>query len=142
MGQLTRTAIQLGSRQIRSNSTGGKILRVWEAAGWLEDITPRDPNAPPGQGGQQPNPGGILGFLQGLGGFIVSLVKFSMKCLSFTFGGLFNIVRGTFDAIWNFNWNISQKQILNTIGNQWANVGVRFAGLAGIALRAMVRTKV
>lgn len=134
MGLLIRQAVQLGSRQIRANATSGKILRVWEASGWLQDITPRDPNAPPGSsGGQQPKPGGVLGFLKGLGNFLVSLVKFSLKYLSFTFGGLLNIVRGTFDAIWNFNWNISNKQILNTIGNQWANAGVRFAGLAGRA---------
>lgn len=133
MGRLIRMAKNFGSRQIRTNATGGKILRTWEAAGWLKDITPKDPSAPIKPGEEQPKPGGVLGFLQNLGGFITGAAKAIFKVVSFTVVGLFNIAKGIFDAIWNFNWNISDKQILNTIGNQWANFGVRFAGLAGRA---------
>ena len=105
----------LASRRIRANSTGGSLIRTWNASaivttnngGFIETIV-----------------NGAVRF----GNFLISAIS---SAISFSFTKLWSWIVGGVQFIYNFDWNISDTAIDKQIEGLWNSFGGILGGAAG-----------
>jgi hypothetical protein len=79
--------------------------------------------------------GGILGWLwNGATRFFGLIGSETFKLIGFTLTGLWGLFVSTAQFVWNFNWNISDKEIDTQIANSWTAL----SGMAGGTLGNLV----
>jgi len=81
---------------------------------------------------QTNNDGGILGWLwNGATRFIGLIGSEAFKLIGFTLTGLWGLFVSTAQFIYNFNWNITDKEIDNQIAQSWSALSGMFGGALG-----------
>lgn len=79
--------------------------------------------------------GGPLGFLLGgLKGFLTQTLSLVFAGLSFSWTALWGTFVSGVTFLWNFNWNISDKDIDSQIKSIWLSYASQLGGLAGNSL--------
>lgn len=107
---------ELASRKIRSSSTGGQLIRTWNASATITT----------------PSSGGLVvtiinGALR-FGNFLISGV---ISLISFSFTKLWSWIVSGVQFIYNFDWNISDTAIDKQIEGLWNSFGGILGGAAG-----------
>jgi hypothetical protein len=81
---------------------------------------------------QSSDDGGILGWLwNGATRFIGLIGSEAFKLIGFTLTGLWGLFVSTAQFIYNFNWNITDKEIDNQIAQSWSALSGMFGGALG-----------
>jgi len=108
----------LASRRIRANSTGGSLIRTWNASAIVTT-----------------NNGGLIEtIINGavrFGNFLISTIS---SAISFSFTKLWSWIVGGVQFIYNFDWNISDTAIDKQIEGLWNSFGGILGGATGRAI--------
>lgn len=76
----------------------------------------------------------VFGILNGAKNFLVGLVKFAIGFRGFSISELIGFFVQAVITIWNFNWNITDKELDIAIQNQWTTFAGSVGGLVGSGL--------
>jgi hypothetical protein len=108
----------LASRRIRATSTGGNLIRSWNASAIVTT-----------------NNGGLVEtIINGavrFGNFLISAIS---SAISFSFTKLWSWIVGGIQFIYNFDWNISDTAIDKQIEGLWNSFGGILGGATGRAI--------
>jgi len=108
----------LASRRIRATSTGGNLIRSWNASAIVTT-----------------NNGGLVEtIINGavrFGNFLISAIS---SAISFSFTKLWSWIVGGIQYIYNFDWNISDTAIDKQIEGLWNSFGGILGGATGRAI--------
>lgn len=117
---------ELSSRVIRKKVEGDNGLRVIST---LDAVGSGLAKKEGFIGGTLKKIGGAL--FGGLKGFAFGVLKESLKFLTFSFTRLFGLLLGGISFIYNYNWNISDKDIDAQVKQSWINFAGVFGGELG-----------
>jgi hypothetical protein len=120
---LTLNLGDLKSRIVRNVTTDGGIRKF--AVGGLDKKQDDEGN---------PIGNFINGFAKGAGFLIGGALSGLWSGLSWTLSGLWGLGVSAFQFTWNFNWNISDREIDAEIGAAWKRLGLSVAGALGNAV--------